>query len=424
MIDNQKDLARPTYVAKGLAKDDISSLKCTTATPQPGPKASAPCVLGEAADEAADTQMAAVAPTTEEWWIDTPTTQLANPFPVATAADCANVLDWNFFHSTVTANNLGGVGPNKSDNEEIRFAAISDGIDLVLTTNKPYKPNDTGKKPGEDNNGISGKFGVVNIKGGTEVAMQFTLVEAGTDIPVVIAKEQKVFFSVYDLDRDKALGPEYVKFTTEVDSYKVTATSTAKVTGTKKNLVATAGRVGNGADNPTDPLHMSQVQKDSAVWVTYKGKNTWGMTFGESGNPKGKAGRNLLFAGRAEGDCPPGDVKPAPGECTADGAIQGIIKGGGRVCCPAKCGDTSGEGQKWADAPNACGGPGCDKGPDGKRVTYRYDNCCVGKPIYNGNVRESITADYGIVSQGRFCTGLGKDPPPCINKLSRDSDRL
>merc|ERR1719353_1816765 len=56
MIDNQKDLARPTYVAKGLAKDDISSLKCTTATPQSGPKASAPCVLGEAEPEAADTQ--------------------------------------------------------------------------------------------------------------------------------------------------------------------------------------------------------------------------------------------------------------------------------------------------------------------------------------------------------------------------------
>merc|ERR1711935_106675 len=35
-----------------------------------------------------------------------------NGLPPATAEDCANVKDWNFFHSTVTQNNLGGVGPN------------------------------------------------------------------------------------------------------------------------------------------------------------------------------------------------------------------------------------------------------------------------------------------------------------------------
>jgi hypothetical protein len=57
-------------------------------------------------------------------------------------------------------------------------------------------------------------------------------------------------------------------------------------------------------------------------------------------------------------------------------------------------------------------------------------NCCVGKPITGGNDQTKITATYGIVSQGTFCSwgpgkgGLGGDAPPCINKLSKLTDRL
>merc|ERR1711869_86324 len=66
---------------------------------------------------------------------------------------------------------------------------------------------------------------------------------------------------------------------------------------------------------------MTQVQKDSAVWITHKGRNTWGLTFGEKGNTSKKkpGGRNLLFAGRAQGDCPPGPVAPPPGACDNGG---------------------------------------------------------------------------------------------------------
>merc|ERR1711924_492169 len=103
------------------------------------------------------------------------------------------------------------------------------------------------------------------------------------------------------------------------------------------------------------------------------------------------------------------------------GGIEGMIKGGGKVCCPAGC-----AGPRFSGAPNACGGPGCDKGPDGVRTDYRYNNCCVGKDVTGANVQSTITASYGIVSQGRFCagSGMGTDAPPCINKLSAVSDRL
>jgi len=352
---------------------------------------------------------------------------------LATAADCANVKDWNFAFASVTQNNLGGAGPD-TGKEEIRYAGVADGIDLILTTDATYVVNpkvksyDSGWAAGKTadgtgNNGINGKFGQVNVKGNTDVKMKFTLVDEGTDTPVEVSPNQKVFFSVYDLDNGN--GNEFVDFTTPVDSHKVTSTTTVHLTGSDAHVQATAGRDGNDEDNPSDPLAMTQVQKDSAIQITYIGRNTWGMTFGETGNTKQKGGRNLLFAGRAEGDCPAGQVVDPPGFCTA--GIEGMIKGGGKVCCPDKCGFTTASGAptlpKFSGAPHSCGGPACDKGTDGNRQMERYNDCCIGKPIVDGNVRASITASYGIVSKGRFCTGLGTDAPPCINRLSKLSDR-
>merc|ERR1719420_1270782 len=312
---------------------------------------------------------------------------------------CSNVKDWNFFNAQVTQNNLGGVGPD-SGAEEIRYSNVANGMDLVLTTDAPYKVNDVVKDydgvmmSGEGNNGINGKFGQVNVKGNTAVKLTFTLVEEGTNIPADVAPDQTIFFSVYDLDTGK--GTEYAQFTTDVDSWSVTETTTAKVKMVKGKLYAEAGRPGNDDDNPTDPLDMIQIQKDSAVWITYKGRNTWGLTFGEKGNTSKKkpGGRNLLFAGRAQGDCPPGPVAPPPGACDKETlGIEGVIQGGGRVCCPDKCGGAA------------------------------YG--CVGKPVTGGTSKDTIDAPYGIVAQKRFCSwgkgngGLGDDAPPCINKLTK-----
>merc|ERR1719247_1261312 len=345
-------------------------------------------------------------------------------------------MDWNFMNAEVTANNLGGMGPGTGA-EEIRYSGVANGLDLVLTTDGDYAVNpkvkeyeidgDTVMLNGAGNNGINGKFGQVNVKGNTDVKLTFTLVESGSDTPADVAPDQTVFFSVYDLDTNAPKGYEFVDFTTPVDSHSVTKGTTAKMQGTDQHLYATATRKGNDDDNPTDPLHMTQLQKDSAIWITYKGRNTWGMTFGEKGNKSGKAGRNLLFAGRAEGDCPPGPVPFPPGNCDPQTAgIEGVIQGGGRVCCPDTCGGAAyGGPEKYWAAPYACGGPSCDKGADGKRNEFRYNNCCVGKPVSGGTKKETIEAPYGIVSQKRFCSwgegngGLGTDAPPCINKLTK-----
>merc|ERR1712195_345341 len=199
---------------------------------------------------------------------DVATTELLNDDPNR----CANVMDWNFLNAKVTQNNLGGVGPD-SGAREIRYAGVSNGIDLILTTDAAYVVNPKVKEyeidgvtrqlNGAGNNGVNGKFGQVNIKGNTDVKLKFTVVKAGTNIPADVAPEQTIFFSVYDLDTlPPGKGYEFVDFTTPVDSYSVTKTSTARIEGNEAHLVATASRHGNGLDNPTDPLSMTQEQLD------------------------------------------------------------------------------------------------------------------------------------------------------------------
>merc|ERR1711865_623111 len=84
--------------------------------------------------------------------------------------NCTDVLDWNFFDAEVTQNNLGGVGPNLNDKQEIRYSGvISKGNlhgDLVVTSGEGYKIHNTTK------NGLNGEFGQINIQGSSHAQFQ------------------------------------------------------------------------------------------------------------------------------------------------------------------------------------------------------------------------------------------------------------
>ena len=137
--------------------------------------------------------------------------------------NCSNLLDWDFFNSTVTQNNLGGQGPNLKDKQEIRYSGVltegSHQADLVVTIvsrpgHGPYKVKNTTK------NGLNGKFGQINILVRTKVLVRFQLGQPGTDVPVIIDAAEKIMFSVYDLDSGAVAGAhEYVRFTSGVASH-------------------------------------------------------------------------------------------------------------------------------------------------------------------------------------------------------------
>ena len=108
----------------------------------------------------------------------------------------------------------------------------------------------------------------------------------------------------YDLDAGSVADHEYAQFVTAVASHSVTATTTVAVSGNDGDgtLLATSTRLGDKDDNPSDPLAMTKVAEDSKISVTYAGISTWIIDFGDKTAPT-KRGRNVLFAGRSQGDC-------------------------------------------------------------------------------------------------------------------------
>lgn len=229
--------------------------------------------------------------------------------------NCTNVLDWNFFNATVTQNNLGGLGPNMEDQPEIRYSGVGhsiDGhpIDMVVTAKNYNSLNTSINGLWHGQHGAGGSFGQINIRGNTETLVKFQLVKAGSDTPFDITETEKIVFSMYDFDKSNPDGKygamyEFAEFVTPVASHSVAANTTVLVSGGEDGegpLSVKSTRQGNVEDNPTDPLSMSQLQLNSKVSVTYVGKGAWEVLMGAPGaNPK--AGRNLLFAGRSEGDC-------------------------------------------------------------------------------------------------------------------------
>jgi len=250
--------------------------------------------------------------------------------------NCADILDWNFFGSSLTQNNLGGLGPNFDDKHELRFGDVkvhrfgdqgnAEQVDLVVTTLSPYKQRNNLMNglwsPGSDLSNIhnmtmaelktnmwsnnKGAFGQVNVYDNTGVTLKFSLVEGGTDTPFEVKENEKILFSVFDLDRNKnkPLEHEYVQFNTPVASYSVPEDTTIEIFGeaSKGTLFAQSTRPGDASDNPTDPLRMTKLQMQSTMTVTYVGLSSWEILFGDENGGK-RGGRNVLFAGRAQGNC-------------------------------------------------------------------------------------------------------------------------
>ena len=132
-----------------------------------------------------------------------------------------------FLCRQVTANNLGGLGPNFEDKQEIRYSSIlrdDDQVDMVVTVGEGYitVPNNHGIS-GSENNGLNGKFGQINVRGSSSAEFTFRLVHTGTDKLIDIQKDQKVQFSLYDFDAGKSpnlIDPhEFAEFKTPVASY-------------------------------------------------------------------------------------------------------------------------------------------------------------------------------------------------------------
>merc|ERR1719210_1634384 len=106
----------------------------------------------------------------------------------------SRAVSFDFFDAQLSQNNLGGVGPD-SGSEEIRYKHVGNSsgrpFDLVVKAISKYQCND------RQRNGLSGKYGVINLKAGSKTDFRFSFKDSATGAPVVL---EAFHFSVLDLD--------------------------------------------------------------------------------------------------------------------------------------------------------------------------------------------------------------------------------
>jgi len=203
------------------------------------------------------------------------------------------VIDYNM--ATVAYSNLGGLGPDYNSPRALRFdnvAAIENDqmLDMTVHNMTEYTAANT------TNNGLNGEFAQVNILGGTSARFRFTFLKHGTDEPYTMDWN---YISIFDLDHGKR--KEQYRETMEIKGFSthyLTETSELHlVQHGEKWYTYGSSTFGTGKDNPTDPMALTQQQKDRSVTLLFHGKSSFDAKFG-SAKPT-KAGRNFLFSGKS-----------------------------------------------------------------------------------------------------------------------------
>jgi len=204
-------------------------------------------------------------------------------------------ISMDFDLATVSYSNLGGQGPDFNSPQALHFsniAAIMNDqiVDLKITNLTEYIPTNT------SNNGLNGQFAQLNIAGGSNTRFRFQFLKQGTDEPVVM---DWTYWSVYDLDH----GKKKDKFQEIVEAkgfstHYLTETSEIELHMKGEKWYEYASTTyGTAGDNPSDPMGLTQLQKDRAVTFLYHDISQFDVRF--AAKPPKNAGRNFLFAGKS-----------------------------------------------------------------------------------------------------------------------------
>jgi len=232
--------------------------------------------------------------------------------------------------STLSVNNLGGVGPDTDKPEEFRLHDVgSHGnrvLDLVITVapGSDYNPNlrvrnNNGMNCGNLNQGNhntghdvcreGGNSAQINlgsgIRGprlGEEVTLDFSFVYHDTEAPAIIPG---FYISFLDIDENRKKRVREKILVKDFDKALVEEGAQIKI-GEEDGWTSYMSMVkGFGCDNPVDPQNLGLVcgvdQRNRAVTVTYSERSTFQVRFqtlcSKGCQEKGKSdGRNFLFS--------------------------------------------------------------------------------------------------------------------------------
>mmetsp|Transcript_91654 Transcript_91654/g.285673 ORF Transcript_91654/g.285673 Transcript_91654/m.285673 type:complete len:1022 (-) Transcript_91654:447-3512(-) len=175
--------------------------------------------------------------------------------------------------NAVMHNNLGNKGPAYRTGEGIQYLATALGQgagpllhkDVWITVNatnsdfQPAYPKVIG---------MQGKYASVNIKPGTHLDFTIRFYDGTTGQRVSL---NNYSLTLFDLDTGHAgASREYVELSGFV-RYHLTKNTEVKVSKNGQKTHFAASTEGTGADNPTDPMFLTDQQKNRAVTAMYEG---------------------------------------------------------------------------------------------------------------------------------------------------------
>jgi hypothetical protein len=266
-------------------------------------------------------------------FLQTPNTMMLQSFQSSSDVTArTQVMDFNMCDAKVHSN-LGGQGPDDGE-KALRFIGVATrgdaAIDLLITTVGPYTAKNTIR------NNVKGCFGVINVKSGTSADLKFSLVASGSDKPIE-SDGLTTHFSVVDLDQSKQGAYEFIRFQDAVDFY-VTEDSTIKVSDSLGEGISCEGTFeGDGSDNPTNPLELTDSQKSKAATVEFVNTAEWRATL--KAGP-GKGGRNIMFTGKTS--LVPPKEKSLELEFEIPDDFQALVDSAGDTKCMVKFSDFEG----------------------------------------------------------------------------------
>jgi len=185
---------------------------------------------------------------------------------------------------------------------DIRVAGDSVPIELHVTTPQAHIA-------WPDEIGFDGKFMGVNGQPGTEMILHFKVTAPGEATPKSLPK---AYFTFFDFDTHEKGNAEYVCVDHFAKAFTTKTTELQKSEETKDGALETcftASTVGNGHDNPTDPLSLTKQQLDRAVTFEFDDFTELIAVVGSKGAEGQTHGRKFNFIGRPSVLCAEGTDK-------------------------------------------------------------------------------------------------------------------
>lgn len=186
----------------------------------------------------------------------------------------------SFDTATLRHSNLGGLGPDTSSPQSIRFGNVASDrssrpLDLVVTAVSSYAASNVAL------NRIKGHFGVVNLKapsvsGTSSVALRYCFVDAATSGEVVLDSFQLSFF---DFDESFNGRQRECLTTSGFASYDLAENSSLTVSSATDSATFCSSEYGIGQDNPSDPRILTDVQKQRTLAVNFQSTACVNITY-------------------------------------------------------------------------------------------------------------------------------------------------